>query len=180
MTADSEQNSLFAPTAEGGLLIGARGWSHASWSGGFYPPDLPEEWRLGYYANEFSTVLVPADRWTTAEPALLEEWAEEVHAGFRFVLESTGEPTAGVAAALGERFGGRLAPDALWRPGYTGRAVRAALLPAGPHSPRALRERVEAFAEQAPAGERFLFLEGRPPEIETLRTLVTLRDLMGL
>jgi uncharacterized protein YecE (DUF72 family) len=35
------------------VLIGACGWQHNDWTGEFYPDDLPEEWRLGYYAHEY-------------------------------------------------------------------------------------------------------------------------------
>ena len=41
-----------------GLRLGARGWRHAHWENDFYPDDLPPDWQLAYYANEFSTVLV--------------------------------------------------------------------------------------------------------------------------
>jgi hypothetical protein len=67
--------------------IGARGWDHAGWMGGFYPDDLPHDWRLGYYANEFSLVLVPAEQWCVASSSELEDWAEAVPGAFGFYLE---------------------------------------------------------------------------------------------
>jgi len=45
------------------ILLGAAGWQHASWQGDFYPDGLPEEWRLGFYGNEFRLVLLPAAEW---------------------------------------------------------------------------------------------------------------------
>jgi hypothetical protein len=38
------------------MRIAAYGWDHAGWAGGYYPADLPEEWRLAYYANAFPAV----------------------------------------------------------------------------------------------------------------------------
>ena len=40
------------------LLIGTRGWDHAS-GGDFYPADLPDDWRFCYYSNNLRSVLVP-------------------------------------------------------------------------------------------------------------------------
>ena len=182
MADPTPQNPLLAGTTDGALLIGARGWEHPQWLGTLYPEDLPEEWRLGYYANEFSTVLVPAEAWRGLDCAELTEWAEEVEEGFRFVLESDGTCGAALASALdalGDKLGGWIEHDALWRPGHTVTATVAGLLPAGPHSPRALREMIEPFAAQAPVATRYLFLEGAP-DGESLHALSTLRDLMGL
>ncbi len=41
------------------IEIGAMGWDCRD----FYPDDLPEEWRLDYYANHFSALLVPSAQW---------------------------------------------------------------------------------------------------------------------
>ncbi|MDH3948949.1 MAG: DUF72 domain-containing protein [Gammaproteobacteria bacterium] len=68
------------------LLIGACGWSHSSWVADFYPEDLPSDWRLSYYANEFPVVLVTAEEWRLPE-ADATKWCEESEASFCFVLE---------------------------------------------------------------------------------------------
>jgi len=65
------------------LRVGACDWEHSQWQGSFYPEDLPSEWRLSYYANEFSAVLVPEAKWQ-AEDVDFEQWAEDVPEGFRF------------------------------------------------------------------------------------------------
>ena len=181
MTHHYPQNPLFLPATDGPLLIGARGWRHAGWRGGFYPDDLPAEWRLGFYANEFRTVLLPPREWRA--PGEAAAWVEEVDEGFRFLLESDGASAAELAAAgdaLGGRLGGWIESTALWRPGGGGAPAAVGLIPAGPHGPRALRAMLEAFAAQAPATRRYLFLDGAPPDGETLRSLLTLRDLMGI
>jgi hypothetical protein len=69
------------------IAIGARGWEHDPWAGSFYPVDLPQEWRLTYYNNEFHTVLVPAEHWADRPPEALAAWPAEVRPGFRFFLE---------------------------------------------------------------------------------------------
>lgn len=68
------------------LLIGAVGWDHDDWAGGFYPEDLPRDWRFGYYANRLRAVLVPASAWQegSANP---QEWLEDLYPEFRLVLE---------------------------------------------------------------------------------------------
>lgn len=45
------------------ILIGASGWLHPAWQGGFYPDDLPEDWQLAYCSNEFPVLLMPAEYW---------------------------------------------------------------------------------------------------------------------
>ncbi len=93
------------------VLVGANAWRHAEWIGGFYPEDLPEEWALAYYANEFRTVLVPEDQWQAAASEVLIQWYDDTHEHFRFLLELAGtsppvDRLAGVQRTLRERFGG--------------------------------------------------------------------------
>ena len=72
--------------AEYQLLIGACGWDHADWQDQFYPDDLPEDWRLGYYSNEYRVVLIPADYWRRADFSI-ETLLDNSEAGLRFVIE---------------------------------------------------------------------------------------------
>jgi len=67
------------------VLIGARGWQHPGWQGSFYPDDLPQSWRLAYYANEFSMVVIREQEWAQIEDmtVLREDCAPD----FRFVVE---------------------------------------------------------------------------------------------
>ena len=64
-----------------------RGWEQESWIRGFYPDDLPEEWRLCYFANEFSSVLLPRTTWLSVADDVVIAWAEDLPAGFRVYLE---------------------------------------------------------------------------------------------
>jgi len=70
------------------IRVGVCGWDHEHWLGTFYPDDLPEDWRLSYYANEFSTVLVEEDMWRS-KLSELDEWADEVSEDFLFYLQSS-------------------------------------------------------------------------------------------
>ena len=84
------------------FLVAARGWQHPQWCGNFYPDDLPEDWRLAYYSNEFRAVVVPAARVAVLTADEAERWAEDVHEEFRFYLEVAGDEDA---ATLAERLG---------------------------------------------------------------------------
>ena len=67
------------------VLIGACDWNHPAWLDDFYSEDLPEDWRLGFYSNEFPVVYVSAAQWINNEDS--EEWSEDVSDSFRFILE---------------------------------------------------------------------------------------------
>lgn len=70
------------------VLIGACGWKHQAWLNDFYEEDLPEEWQLGFYSNEFSVVYVPTTDWfSESEEVDFAEWVNDVSDSFRFVLE---------------------------------------------------------------------------------------------
>lgn len=72
------------------INLGAYGWLHPHWLNTFYPEDLPEDWRLGYYSNEFSTVLVPARYWQGLHVDVCQDWLDDVHPGFQFFIECNG------------------------------------------------------------------------------------------
>ena len=90
------------------LLIGACGWSHSDWEADFYPQDLPSDWRLSYYANEFPVVLVTADEWCLPEVDA-RRWCDESEASFRFVVEVNADSVREVQSQLQrvEAFGDR-------------------------------------------------------------------------
>jgi hypothetical protein len=69
------------------LLIGTRGWDHDNWMGGFYPPELPREWRFCLYSNNLRAVLVPHDTWERVAEVDVQRWVEDSDPAFRFVLE---------------------------------------------------------------------------------------------
>jgi uncharacterized protein YecE (DUF72 family) len=74
-------------TADNLVLVGAGGWLHPHWQGGFYPADLPDDWRLSYYNTQFQAVYLPAAIWQAASAPLWEQWLNDTQDSFRFVLE---------------------------------------------------------------------------------------------
>ena len=89
------------------LVVGARGWEHPQWLEAYYPDDLPEDWRLDYYSNEFGCVILPADLWMTTDEDVIEQWLEEAEEDFMFFLELPEQPAD--AAARLSAFAGRCA-----------------------------------------------------------------------
>jgi hypothetical protein len=69
------------------LIIGARGWNYAQWQNTYYPDGLPEDWRLSYYSNEFSAVLVPWEYLREANPGKTQGWLDDTNQDFVFFIE---------------------------------------------------------------------------------------------
>jgi hypothetical protein len=67
------------------VLVGASGWLHENWQEQFYPEDLPEEWQLGYYGNEFPVVLIRDKEWQ--QGGAVEDWLEETDELPLFICE---------------------------------------------------------------------------------------------
>ncbi len=166
------------------MWTSALGYAHPAWLGSFYPEDLPPEWMLTYYANEFAALLLPASEWRA--PAI-DSWLADTQPGFRFFLEwSPGDDLAAVVAvaqALGERCGGVVAPGPLALPsdlplgcplGVAGGTFPVARWP-GALEPRPLRALIEQLG---PTG--LLVVEGEPPTLEVLRGARTVAELLGV
>ncbi|MEW6445372.1 MAG: DUF72 domain-containing protein [Pseudomonadota bacterium] len=85
------------------IALGAWDWRHADWVGGFYPEDLPPDWRLTFYANEYDAVGLRAEDWLLPAPGVLRDWVEDTREGFRFLLEWPETFPAGASEGLGER-----------------------------------------------------------------------------
>jgi hypothetical protein len=62
------------------------GWDHPGWVGGFYPEDLPREWRLSYFSNEFPGVMISQQVWCVNDEDKLNAWHDDVGERFRFYL----------------------------------------------------------------------------------------------
>ncbi len=101
------------------LHAAARGWDFGPWLGRFYPEDLPPEWRLSYYSNEFSAVVVPPTLSETQAQCVLG--ALEEGGATRFYLELPWRAGRGAPA-----LGGRLATQ---RMGFAGAMVPCEALP---------------------------------------------------
>jgi uncharacterized protein YecE (DUF72 family) len=102
------------------VLAGTSGFSYKEWKGSFYPEDLPAEEMLAYYSTRLPAVEINNTFYRMPKPALLESWASQVPAEFRFILKASQRIThrkrlkeAGdevayffqTAATLGDRLG---------------------------------------------------------------------------
>ncbi len=70
-------------------LVGTSGWSYKEWKGSFYPPKLPQDEMLGFYASRFSAVEVNNSFYRIPSEKVLMGWAERVPPDFRFVLKAS-------------------------------------------------------------------------------------------
>ncbi len=57
------------------IRIGASGFSHKEWLGGFYPPKLPGTRMLAHYAARLPTVELNYSFRALLRRAMLEKWA---------------------------------------------------------------------------------------------------------
>ena len=71
------------------ILVGTSGWSYKEWKGSFYPADLSADDMLRHYAGRFPTVEINNSFYRIPREKVLLEWAEQVPAGFRFVLKAS-------------------------------------------------------------------------------------------
>jgi uncharacterized protein YecE (DUF72 family) len=70
------------------LYVGTSGYSYKPWKGPFYPKDLPDKQMLHFYGEHFRTVEINNTFYRMPNPSLLETWAGEVPASFKFVLKA--------------------------------------------------------------------------------------------
>jgi uncharacterized protein YecE (DUF72 family) len=71
------------------LWPGTSGFSYKEWKGSFYPEDLPDAGMLAFYAERFPAVEINNTFYRMPTRKLLEGWAEQVPAGFRFALKAS-------------------------------------------------------------------------------------------
>jgi uncharacterized protein YecE (DUF72 family) len=71
------------------LYVGTSGYSYKEWKGTFYPEDLPDKQMLRFYGERFRTVEINNTFYRMPKASVLETWAAEVPADFRFVLKAS-------------------------------------------------------------------------------------------
>ncbi len=71
------------------LYVGTSGYAYKEWKGSFYPSDLPAKRMLHYYGEHFRSVEINNTFYRMPTAALLQAWAGEVPADFRFVLKAS-------------------------------------------------------------------------------------------
>jgi len=102
------------------VLTGTSGFSYTAWRGSFYPDKHPEGQMLAFYADKLGAVEINNTFYRMPNRTLLERWAAETPATFRFALKSPRQIThmrklvdvgdavarlAETAGALGDRLG---------------------------------------------------------------------------
>src|SRR5215217_896292 len=70
------------------LHVGTSGYSYKEWKGTFYPDDLPVKQMLGYYGERFRATEINATFYRMPKASVLEAWAGEVPADFKFALKA--------------------------------------------------------------------------------------------
>src|SRR2546423_920968 len=70
------------------LYVGTSGYSYKEWKGTFYPEDLPEKQMLRFYGEQFRSVEINNTFYRMPKVSVLEGWAAEVPANFKFVLKA--------------------------------------------------------------------------------------------
>ncbi|MDP2031235.1 MAG: DUF72 domain-containing protein [Thiobacillus sp.] len=71
------------------FYVGTSGYAYKEWKGSFYPEDLPAKRMLHYYGEHFRSVEINNTFYRMPTAALLQTWAGEVPADFRFVLKAS-------------------------------------------------------------------------------------------
>lgn len=70
------------------LCVGTSGYSYPKWKGKFYPKDLPAKNMLRYYGEQFRSVESNSTFRGMPKPDVLEKWAAEVPANFKFAIKA--------------------------------------------------------------------------------------------
>ena len=70
------------------VFVGTSGFAYPKWKGRFYPAKLPNAEMLSYYASHFRTVEINNSFYKMPDPVVLEGWAGEVPAEFRFAFKA--------------------------------------------------------------------------------------------
>lgn len=186
------------------VLIGARGWCHPGWQDSFYPDDLPQDWQLAYYSNEFSMVVIREQEWMQIDDmaALRKECAE----GFRFLVElpvlAAAESLSGhieKIQQLGRQCAGviihteqtqaqplldacrSMLPKAVpcYSEGYLESEKTNGLIKVQPGTTlKELRVLMESALRVSISSPAWVIVEGEPPDIEMLRDAETLLGLL--
>ncbi len=70
------------------LWVGTSGFGYKEWRGKFYPERYPANEMLRFYASRFAAVEINNSFYRLPKENVLQSWAEQVPAEFRFVLKA--------------------------------------------------------------------------------------------
>ncbi|SIT66942.1 hypothetical protein SAMN05216526_0726 [Ectothiorhodosinus mongolicus] len=189
------------------IRVGGWDWAGPQFQNGFYPADLPEDWQLPFYANEYAQVLLPQQRWQAASRDDWQEWRSEVSEGFGFYLQLEQPESFELAAletaraVLGPQLVGLVqcagepvllasgvpvwsiaAPEASHRV-WTADSGAVSCGPVGLLKQadfsdlRALRAQIEAFAGACESEEAVLFIDASPAALDQAEAILSLLGL---
>lgn len=68
------------------ITIAVDGFQHEVWNKQYFPDDLPNEWRFGYYANEFDALLFDKPLQQASDELSIYEMMQEADDDFIFVF----------------------------------------------------------------------------------------------
>lgn len=71
------------------LYVGTSGYSYKEWKGPFYPEGLPDKQMLRFYGERFRSVEINNTFYRMPKASVLEAWAAEVPADFKFVIKAS-------------------------------------------------------------------------------------------
>ena len=71
------------------LHVGTSGYSYKEWKGNFYPGDLPAKEMLAYYSRRLPAVEINNTFYRLPQPAMVENWRDQVPDDFRFSIKAT-------------------------------------------------------------------------------------------
>lgn len=166
------------------LLLAASGWGDPAWLSAYYPDDLPADWRLDYFANDFDCAVIDAADWR-GRPGELATWLGSAPATLGLCLRVVGEADVALWPAIGGRrvtvlgtpsdaAGSWPAVDAgRWQSPRGDAAVVRLNMPTG--DLRDLRQQIEGLAGDV----RMLWLDGPGFEPASIGDIRTLLQLMG-
>ena len=75
------------------LYVGTSGYSYKEWKGSFYPDDMSAKGMLHYYGERFRTVEINNTFYRMPSVSVLEAWAGDVPADFKFVIKASRQTT---------------------------------------------------------------------------------------
>jgi uncharacterized protein YecE (DUF72 family) len=70
-------------------LVGTSGYAYKEWKGAFYPDKLPARGMLEYYATQLPAVEINNTFYRLPKATVLDSWAGQVPASFRFALKAS-------------------------------------------------------------------------------------------
>ncbi len=176
------------------IRVGVYDWAHFATDDGYYPDDLPEEWRLGYYANEFETACIRLTAQMLQQTDDLE-WLEDLAPGFRLYFDTPPEisrksellpqlnifKTVISESAIATQAHFVDVAACCWTP-QSQKTSAFALLP-GNADIKAYRRWIEQWMEPAAQKdsqqEAFLWLQGAQARYSRLSEIRSLVELMG-